>query len=164
MSDKKVWRKSFTLIELLVVVAIMGMLASLAIVSLNNARARARDTRRVADIKQIQTALELFFSDHHEYPERLSPFPEEIGGKCLSDNGFDDECSGTIYMSLVPTNPSPRDDGTCLDWADYRYERRDRASYRILYCLGSAVGSIPEGSHIATPLGMSVQIIIGPPT
>ena len=56
-------QKGFTLIELLVVIAIIGLLSTLAVVALNSARAKARDAKRVADIKQVQTALELFFND-----------------------------------------------------------------------------------------------------
>ena len=152
MRSRKDYKESFTLIELLVVVAIMGSLAALAIVSLNNTRARARDARRVADIKQIQTALEFYFSDHHEYPG--TPPETEIGGKCLSDSGFSDNCSGTVYMSSVSINPSPRDDGVCPGY-DYRYKKRSSTSYSISYCLGSAVGSISAGAHIASQLGMS---------
>jgi len=55
---KKINQKGFTLIELLVVIAIIGLLSTLAVVSLNNARTKSRDARRVADIEQIQTALE----------------------------------------------------------------------------------------------------------
>lgn len=50
----------FTLIELLVVIAIIGVLASIVLASLNTARVKARDARRIADIKQIQLALELY--------------------------------------------------------------------------------------------------------
>ena len=58
----------FTLIELLVVIAIIGLLASVVMASLNGARAKARDARRVADLKQIQTALELFYDSQGRYP------------------------------------------------------------------------------------------------
>lgn len=60
----------FTLIELLVVIAIIGILASITIASLNSARLKARDARRVADIKQIQVALELHYNSQSapEYP------------------------------------------------------------------------------------------------
>lgn len=51
----------FTLIELLVVIAIIGVLASIVLASLNTARAKSRDARRITDIKQIQLALELYF-------------------------------------------------------------------------------------------------------
>ena len=61
-------RKGFTLIELLVVIAIIGLLATLAVVALNNARQKSRDARRISDIKQIQTALELYYNDEGNYP------------------------------------------------------------------------------------------------
>ena len=64
--------KGFTLIELLVVIAIIGLLATLAVVSLTSAQEKARDTKRIADVKQIQTALELYYSDNGAYPEPLT--------------------------------------------------------------------------------------------
>ena len=56
-------KKGFTLIELLVVVAIIGLLASIVVVSLGSARKGGRDAKRLADLKQIQTAAELYFSN-----------------------------------------------------------------------------------------------------
>lgn len=61
-------RRGFTLIELLVVIAIIGILASIVLASLNSARIKSRDARRVADIKQIQLALELYFDGNGKYP------------------------------------------------------------------------------------------------
>ena len=52
--------KGFSLIELLVVIAIIGLLSTMAVVSLNNARVKARDTRRMGDIKAVQTAIEMY--------------------------------------------------------------------------------------------------------
>lgn len=60
--------KGFTLIELLVVVAIIGLLATMVAVSLTSARSRARDSRRVSDIRQVENALELYFAAFQEYP------------------------------------------------------------------------------------------------
>jgi len=68
-SKKWTENKGFTLIELLVVIAIIGVLASIIIASLNNSRKKARDTRRLTDIKQIQLALELYFdANSSAYP------------------------------------------------------------------------------------------------
>ena len=149
-------KKGFTLIELLVVVAIMGLLAALAVVALNNARARARDARRVSDVKQLQTALELYYLDQNEYPD-LS-LPGIVESLCLSStSGLAVGCVGTTYMSLTPVNPSPRVDGGCDD-TSYIYQPQssgtNNTSYYITYCLGSATGTLTAGSHNGTPAGL----------
>lgn len=59
----------FTLIELLVVIAIIGILAAVILASLNDARAKARDARRLGDMKAIQTALEMYYADNGQYPQ-----------------------------------------------------------------------------------------------
>ena len=61
-------RRAFTLIELLVVISIIGLLSTIAIVSMNSARSKARDTKRMADIKQIITAMQLYFDTNGTYP------------------------------------------------------------------------------------------------
>ena len=57
----------FTLIELLVVIAIIGLLASIVLVSLNPARAKARDARRMSDLHNIQLALEMYYDKYGTY-------------------------------------------------------------------------------------------------
>lgn len=61
-------RQGFTLIELLVVIAIIGILASVVLASLNSARRKSRDARRLSDMKQIQVALEMYFDGAGSYP------------------------------------------------------------------------------------------------
>src|SRR3989338_572095 len=65
---KTSYKRGFTLIELLVVIAIIGILSSVVLASLNSARKKGRDARRVADVKQIQLALELYYDAHSNYP------------------------------------------------------------------------------------------------
>lgn len=60
--------RAFTLIELLVVIAIIGLLSSVVFASLNSARSKARDARRLADMRQIQIALELYYDTNGVYP------------------------------------------------------------------------------------------------
>lgn len=92
-------KKGFTLIELLVVIAIIGILASVVLASLNSARQKARDARRVADIKQLQLALELYFDSNNKYPIALADLV--TGGQ-------------------IPSEPiDPSNDGTTLCRADH---------------------------------------------
>ncbi len=53
-------KKGFTLIELLVVVAVLGVLATVAMVRLTGPERGARDSRRQSDLKQYQTSLEVY--------------------------------------------------------------------------------------------------------
>jgi len=61
-------QKGFTLIEILIVVAIIGLLSSIILVGLGSFRARGRDARRVADLRETQNALELYYAKNGSYP------------------------------------------------------------------------------------------------
>lgn len=137
-------QKGFTLIELLVVIAIIGLLSTLAVVALNNAREKSRDAKRVSDIKQIQTALELYYNDENGYPAAIT-----------SNAAITGPTSSVTYMAIVPENPSPQTDGTCPT-GDYTYTQDDSgASYHLTYCLGGTSGGLDGGTHNATPAGIS---------
>jgi prepilin-type N-terminal cleavage/methylation domain-containing protein len=59
---------AFTLIELLIVMAIIGILSTATVVSLNQAKAKARDARRLADVAQIKKALDIYYYSEGIYP------------------------------------------------------------------------------------------------
>ncbi|MDO8592519.1 MAG: type II secretion system protein [bacterium] len=65
---KKNNRLGFTLIELLVVISIIGFLTTAAVVMLDSARKKARDAKRIVDIKQVQKALDLYYDQNNAYP------------------------------------------------------------------------------------------------
>ena len=71
-------KKGFTLVELLVVIAIIGILATLLLLQLNVARAKARDTKRIGDVTQIRTAIELYYDAKGAYPPDLDPSINEF--------------------------------------------------------------------------------------
>lgn len=86
--------KGFTLIELLVVVAIIGLLLSIISVALTAQRVKARDARRLSDLKQIKSGLDLYYDNGGGYPDTAS----WVVGASLA-------CSGTSIM-LIPKDPS----------------------------------------------------------
>src|SRR3989338_390733 len=65
-------KRGFTLIELLVVISIISLLATLVVTALNNARAKARDAKRLADINQLQKALDLYYDKYNTFPASAS--------------------------------------------------------------------------------------------
>jgi prepilin-type N-terminal cleavage/methylation domain-containing protein len=113
-------QKGFTLIELLVVVAIIGILSAIVLASLTSARSRARDAQRESDIHQIQVALELYFTDHGQYPPTATVGPSS---PCLSLPPFGSlDCSNdpvgwaglqAELAGYIPSLPhDPKEDAT----------------------------------------------------
>ena len=139
-------KRGFTLVELLVVIAIIALLSTLSVVALNSARAKARDARRLSDIKQIRTALELYYdANNQQYP---SGNDLELGtddAACLNQNGWvpTSTCaSTTIFMQNVPSDPIP-------ETYSYTYDVGDsNDTYTIAYTLENG------GDKTATPYSM----------
>lgn len=100
-------KKGFTLIELLVVIAIIGLLSTLAVVSLNSARQKARDSRRMSDMKQISTAMEMIYTDTNSYPVagtcgNASVIAENTNDVCSGDSL---NAGGNNYLASLPADP-----------------------------------------------------------
>jgi uncharacterized protein (TIGR02145 family)/prepilin-type N-terminal cleavage/methylation domain-containing protein len=136
-------KKAFTLIELLVVIAIIGLIATLAVIALQQARKNARDAKRVADIKQIQTALELYFNDVGHYPHLDNVTSSIRHGE-------------SVYMHILPQAPTPAD-GECSSAENqyvYSHQGDSLGSYSISFCLGSQIGTMNNHLNCATPLGV----------
>lgn len=65
-------RRAFTLIELLVVISIISLLSSVVLASLKSARSKAKDSKKISQLIEIRTALELYRSVNNTYPYNFS--------------------------------------------------------------------------------------------
>lgn len=101
--------RGFTLIELLVVIAIIGILSAVVLISLNSARVKGRDAKRVADIKQLQLALQFYFDKNQSYPATLSDLVTE---------GF---------VPVLPVDPAPVD----ASQVNYIYGTLSNGTYHL---------------------------------
>jgi len=124
-------KKGFTLIELLVVISIIGILATLVTANLNSARSRARDSARKSDLRNIQTALRLYFNDKGFYP--TNNVSGQIlgcgsGGDTACDWGDEWSVGSTVYMTALPKDPT--------EGESYKYELgTDGDTFTLSACL-----------------------------
>jgi general secretion pathway protein G len=112
-------KKGFTLIELLVVISIIGLLSSIVLTSLNTARSKSRDTKRIEDLSQLRNALELYRQDHGIYPivtEDYVSFAEihSIDSKWKSNTNSLAQALVPNYISSLPIDPT--NSNTTANW------------------------------------------------
>ncbi len=118
----------FTLIELLVVISIIGLLSSMVMVALNNARIKARDAKRIADVRQLVSALNLYYQNHNQYPD-VTPGGNGCWGAWQAGNTING--SGIQFMQPLVSDgiisKAPLENTNILDiWNShciYRYMR-----------------------------------------
>lgn len=109
----------FTLVEMLVVITIIGILSTIGLVAFTSAQQRGRDAQRKSDLKEISSALELFYSDYGKYPNSLNGQIQACDYNSLTGVGVtcswgvsefrDTDGSGntkTTYFKVLPKDPS----------------------------------------------------------
>jgi prepilin-type N-terminal cleavage/methylation domain-containing protein len=125
----------FTLIEMLIVVAIIGILASIVIIGIGPAQKRSRDARRVADLRQVQTALELYYGKNGSYPN----------GSAAADWPT---METTLIGAGIGTNNLPSDSrGNPASGDGYQYKSVDGSSYMLRATLEEAGSSLLKTSQ-----------------
>ena len=141
-STQRKWNIAGIIVLVLsIIMMVLLIFSSLAIVALGGAREKARDAKRVSDVKQMQVGLELYYADAGNYPMSLQPGGQLANGR-------------TVYMSSLPTNPQPSGD-SCPSNFEYSYQPVNSGKdYVLTFCLDGSVGTLSEGIHKASQMGL----------
>lgn len=89
-------KKGFTVIEVVVVAGIIAVLASVVLANMGEAKQKARDTQRVSDLQQIQTAVRVYRDLNSSAP------PQYTNGDEIGDGaGFDTDILPYVTAPVV---------------------------------------------------------------
>lgn len=122
--------------------------------SLQSAQSKARDARRLAEIRQMMTAAELFFNDNNRYPKAANGLPDANDGTPKFSS----------YFRAILHAPTPPD-GNCTPQNNlYWYEQTNNGqSYKLTFCLGNPTGGFQAGVAEASPTGIKNADTSGQP-
>lgn len=95
--NRPIFKRAFTLVEMLIVIAIIALLAGIIMTSLTGSKSKSRDGKRIADINQIQSALEQYFDRCGQYPAQLNV--SQGAGVCPASVTL------ATFISTIPTPP-----------------------------------------------------------
>jgi prepilin-type N-terminal cleavage/methylation domain-containing protein len=110
-------QSGFTLVELLVVIFIIGTLAGLLLTNFVGVRGRATDAKIKNDLRQLKSALRLYYNDYNVYPDANAGAMLGCGGNtppdgtCVAGDAFSGGSGGTVYMKELPTGFEYYSDG-----------------------------------------------------
>lgn len=136
--------KGFTLVEILIVIMIMGVLISVIVVNFAEARRKARDGRRKADLRQLQSALEMYKADYSTRTQPTYPYLRYGAagpvGPSTNPPGYQflAELQTYGYVSSLPKDPSSP------DYSKYYYIYRSLDGVTYLLCAYLENASDPD--------------------
>lgn len=149
-------RKGFTLIELLVVIAIIGVLSSLAVISLNGVREKSRDAKRVSDMDVVLKAFQLGKDAYGSW---------EANNGCTQSNMLLSACKGGFLEEFLPGLTNLHDpsgvvncnDNFCSAPCDYTYRYASDAKdiFQVIFYLEKGAGNFNKpGCYILSNKGI----------
>ncbi|MDO8429120.1 MAG: prepilin-type N-terminal cleavage/methylation domain-containing protein [Candidatus Daviesbacteria bacterium] len=133
--------RGFTLIELLVVLSIIGLLIGAAVPVYDSFLVKSRDTKRISDLKVIQSALQQYYADEGRFPITVNT---DEGSSLVGST-----LSARKYLNKIPTDPK----ASSGVYPKYTYESFNRtglvcnntpSSLCIKYCLYAKLEGTPS--------------------
>ncbi len=106
LSNNTGFTNGFTLIELIIVIAVLGVLFTALLTTVNPLEQfkKSRDTQRKSSIGQIQRALESYYQDHGQYPASDNSYRiVSIVNSITTTLSWGD--TWQPYMDVLPTDP-----------------------------------------------------------
>ncbi len=148
-------KNGFTLIELLIVIAIVGVLSTIVLASLNTARAKARDSARISNIKEVQKALAIYHSNNGSYPVSANSTWAGNGATygSLPASGVDGYIPNLAptYIRELPVDPNQT--------ADNGYIYKSNGSDYFFMAHGTAESNVPAiFQRPSSPLSKDIAI------
>lgn len=117
--NKNEKHSGFSLIELMVTVSVIALLSVISVVSINVVSANARDSKRLADVKTLSSALQIYYTDNGQYPN-CTANDRDYGGAWTT-------CLGAAlapYISVMPRDPGK-------DAYGYDYYKSGKKAYLL---------------------------------
>jgi len=111
-------KKGFTLIELLVVVAIIGILASVVLASLNQARTKGSDASTKANLSGVRAQAELFYDNNSgSYTGVCAVGTTTINAGVLAAVQAAVGATGTVGINALQTATAASCNASAIAWA-----------------------------------------------
>lgn len=99
---KRFHRKAFTVVELIVVIVVIGILASVAIVSYGESQKRAQKSSYESNAQQVKLRLGDYFTDNNKYPVTKSDIVTYLSS--TGSTSLSTEFSKAAYVYVPRTN------------------------------------------------------------
>ena len=129
----------FTIVELTIVIVIIGIITSAVTFSIGTVRKQVRDTQRLSDMKELQTALDAYYRAEGFYPSVIT-FGQSLVGPA----------SGVTYLKTIPNDPM-------ASTPYVYYPSSDGRSYSIVYYLEKSSNGLTAGTNALTPSGTTTS-------